>query len=103
MQATTNLRFKYRILQSIITLLFTICCFNTITAYAKLPPDKMYEYEPGETKIVNGSNNAGTDVDESLLQALHGTDNGYTENGGTKKVSYLYWAGSIHRTGFLFY
>lgn len=42
----------------------------------------------------NGSSGSGDgDSGESL--------NGTGENGSTKTLSYLYWAGSIHRTGYI--
>ena len=83
----SNSKFKPKLLKLIIALLIILTAvqFTTpITTYAQ------EDYEK------NGSDGSG---DGAAGESLNGTG----ENGSTKTLSYLYWAGSQYRTGYIMY
>ena len=77
-----------RIILSTVFILTAVLFTNPITAYAK--DDKDYEMSGHTT----GSSEALFDEDDY---------NGKLAEGQTRKLSYLYWAGTDDRTGYLMY
>lgn len=106
MQAANTLKIKLSLMYFMLAIILSIGFFIPTTAHAAIDLEQgfgsklpLIPKDAGIGYLMNSRSGSGEIADSMLWAELNGT----REDGETRELSYLYYAGSLHRTGYILY